>query len=225
MFAGFTQETSDYLWELSFNNERPWFQAHKETFERVLNEPFKALARDTYEELCARLPDEAFAVHISRIYRDARRLFGRGPYKDHMWLVIAKPHEDHLGHPAFYFEIAPNYFSYGCGCWDMTPETTAKLRARIDRDPKKLAAIARKIDKSKFSLYGEEYKRPKGDVGKLLNPWYNRKNIGVSYDDNCEGVLFTPELADEILEGFRFLIPFYEYFDTLPGDPAPEKPL
>ena len=25
MFEGFTQETSEFLWELSFNNERPWF--------------------------------------------------------------------------------------------------------------------------------------------------------------------------------------------------------
>ena len=107
----------------------------------------------------------------------------------------------------------------------MTPETTAKHRARIDRDPKPLSAIARKINRSKFSLYGEEYKRPKGEAGKLLNPWYNRKNIGVSFDDNCEGVLFTPELFDDIFEGFRFLMPFYQYFDTLPGDPAPEKPL
>ena len=26
MFEGFTQATSDFLWDLSFNNERPWFQ-------------------------------------------------------------------------------------------------------------------------------------------------------------------------------------------------------
>ena len=105
----------------------------------------------------------------------------------------------------------------------MRPETAAKLRARIDRDPKPLAKIARQIGKSRFTLFGEEYKRPKGDVGALLNPWYNRKNIGVSFDDNCEGVLFTPQLFDEVLEGFRLLMPFYQYFDSLPGDPAPEE--
>ena len=32
MFEGFTMETSQFLWDLSFNNERPWFQAHKEQF-------------------------------------------------------------------------------------------------------------------------------------------------------------------------------------------------
>lgn len=36
------------------------------------------------------------------------------------------------------------------------------------------------------------YKRPKGDPGPLLFPWYNRKNIALTWDRNCEGSLFTP---------------------------------
>ena len=88
MFNGFSKETADFFWELGFNNERPWFLAHKEQFERVINEPFRALARALYDELRERFPDEEFGVHISRIYRDARRLFGRGPYKDHLWFTL-----------------------------------------------------------------------------------------------------------------------------------------
>ncbi|MBP3622661.1 MAG: DUF2461 family protein, partial [Oscillospiraceae bacterium] len=47
MFEGFTTQTSDFLWELAFHNERPWFLAHKEQFEQLLNRPLKALAADT----------------------------------------------------------------------------------------------------------------------------------------------------------------------------------
>ena len=104
MFSGFSKETGEFLWELAFNNERPWFQSHKETFERVLNEPFKALAHDTYEELCTLLPEEGFSVHVSRIYRDARRLFGRGPYKDHLWFTFTPAGAADYG-PAFWFQI------------------------------------------------------------------------------------------------------------------------
>ena len=86
MFQGFSKETGEFLWELSFHNERPWFLEHKEQFERVLNQPFKALAQETAELLQARFPDMQVQCHVSRIYRDARRLFGRGPYKDHLWL-------------------------------------------------------------------------------------------------------------------------------------------
>ena len=35
-------------------------------------------------------------------------------------------------------------------------------------------------------------------------------------------VLFQPELADQVLEGFRFLKPYYDYMLSLAGDPAPE---
>ena len=31
MFTGFTDATVDFLWGIRFNNERPWFEAHKET--------------------------------------------------------------------------------------------------------------------------------------------------------------------------------------------------
>ena len=225
MFQGFTPEAIEFLWGVKFNNNREWFGEHKQEYLDLIDKPLRELSQQLLDAMNEEFPKLGFRQHVSRIYRDARRLFGRGPYKDHLWLVIERPQDDHLGRPAFYFEIAPNYYSYGFGFWDMSPETAAKLRARIDRDPKPMEKLARKLNKSKFSLYGEEYKRPKGDVGKLLNPWYNRKNIGVSFDDNCEGVLFTPELFDEILEGFRFLMPFYQYFDTLPGDPSPEKPL
>ena len=88
MFEGFTSETSEFLWELSFHNERPWFLAHKEQFERCLNEPFKALAAETTEKMRLRWPQMDFQSHVSRIYRDARRLYGRGPYKDHLWFTV-----------------------------------------------------------------------------------------------------------------------------------------
>lgn len=162
-------------------------------------------------------------LHVCRIYRDARRLFGRGPYKDHLWLTIERPHERFEGVPALYFELAPNYFSYGCGYWDASPATMAKLRRRIETNPKPLEKIVRKLNKSRFTLTGQPFKRPKGDVGKLLNPWYNAKNIAVGYDDNPEGVLFTPELRDEVLAGFRELMPLYLYLDSLAGDPEPNK--
>ena len=108
------------------------------------------------------------------------------------------------------------------GCYDATPVTMAKLRARIDRDPKPVEQLARKLEKSPFHLEGEMYKRPKGAPGPLLAPWYNRKNISFARDENCEGLLFQPELADQVLEGFRFLKPYYDYMLSLAGDPAPE---
>lgn len=223
MFTGFSDATIDFLWELRFHNERPWFLEHKQVFLDTLDRPMKALAADVTATLEQAYPDRKWYLHVARIYRDARRLHGRGPYKEHLWFTIERPHERFESVPALYFELAPNYYSYGCGYWEAGAATMAKLRARIDNDPKPLERLARRLNKSKFVLSGEEFKRPKGDAGKLLNPWYNRKNIAIGYDDNPEGVLFTPQLKDNVLDGFRFLMPYYRYLDTLAGDMEPNR--
>lgn len=223
MFTGFSDATIDFLWELRFHNERPWFLEHKQVFLDTLDRPMKALAADVTAALEQAYPDRKWYLHVARIYRDARRLHGRGPYKEHLWFTIERPHERFESVPALYFELAPNCYSYGCGYWDAGAATMAKLRARIDNDPRPLERLARRLNKSKFVLSGEEFKRPKGDAGKLLNPWYNRKNIAIGYDDNPEGVLFTPQLKGEVLDGFRFLMPYYQYLDTLAGDMEPNR--
>ena len=223
MFTGYSEKVGDFFWELRFNNSREWFNPRKEEFNQLVMQPTKALANELYDWFQEQYPALGLNLHISRIYRDARRLHGRGPYKEHLWFTIERPHERFESVPALYFELAPNYYSYGCGYWDAGAATMAKLRARIDNDPKPLERLARRLNKSKFVLSGEEFKRPKGDAGKLLNPWYNRKNIAIGYDDNPEGVLFTPQLKGEVLDGFRFLMPYYQYLDTLAGDMEPNR--
>ena len=32
MFQGYTSETLDFMWGIRFNNDRAWFQAHKEEY-------------------------------------------------------------------------------------------------------------------------------------------------------------------------------------------------
>ena len=220
MFQGFSQGAVDFLWGVSFNNNREWFSAHKQDYLALVDVPLRELSQQLLDAMNESYPEAGYVQHVSRIYRDARRLHGRGPYKDHMWLVLMRPGDGIARRPAFFFELAPDRYSYGFGYWDMSPETAAKLRARIDRDPKPLETLARRLNKSKFTLFGEEYKRPKGDAGPLLNPWYNRRRVGASFEDNCEGVLFTPALYDDVLEAFRFLKPYYDYFDSLSGEEA-----
>ena len=55
MFTGFTDATVDFLWGIRFNNERPWFEAHKETYLSELYRPMKDLGAEIYEFLSERL--------------------------------------------------------------------------------------------------------------------------------------------------------------------------
>ncbi len=222
MFQGYTQGAIDFLWGLKLNNERAWFQEHKEEFTALVDRPTRELAGQLLDEMTDLYPRLGLELKVSRIYRDARRLFGRGPYKDHLWFSLRRPGEHDGQIPCFWFEIAADRYGYGMGCWEMPPVTMAKLRARIDRDPKPVEKLARAVEKrGEFVMEGQEYKRPKGDPGPLLYPWYNRKGIGFSCERNCEGGFFTPELAGQVLEGWKSLVPQYKFLCSLPGDPEP----
>ena len=224
MFQGFTQGTTDFLWGIRFNNERGWFLAHKEEFQTLVDAPLRELAGQVSQAINDKFPNLQLNCKVSRIYRDARRLYGRGPYKDHLWFGLRRMAPSEGAEPGFYFEVAPEYYSYGMGCWDPTPVTMAKLRARIDRDPEPLKQLARRLEKhGEFTLEGQMYKRPKGDPGRLLYPWYNRRQISLTSDHNCDGLYFSPQLADQVVNGFTFLMPYYDYLCSVMADPAQEQ--
>ena len=211
MFQGFSQATGDFLWGLSMNNDRAWFQAHREEYEAHLNQPFRALAFETLALLQQRFPDQDFQVHIARIWRDARRLFGRGPFKDHLWFSI-QGGDRHARGPMFWFELDPTGWSYGVGNWEDAADITEQWRALIDADPARFEALVRDIDaKGPYKLWGETYKRPKADRGEFLNPWYNRKHISVGYEQGYGGVMYTDALPGLLADRFRDLMPLYRF--------------
>ena len=210
MFQGFSQATGDFIWSLAMNNDRTWFAAHKAEFEAHLNQPFRALAADTLARLQARHPDEDFQLHVSRIYRDARRLFGRGPFKDRLWFTI-QPGTTHPEGPLFWFELDGVSHSYGMGSWDSAPDEAAAFRAAIDADPARFRRLVEDIP-GDCRLWGEEYKRPKGDRGATINPWYNRKHVSVGYERGFGGDLYSPALPDIVAEAFEGLTPMYRFF-------------
>ena len=213
MFQGYTQETVDFLWGIRFNNERDWFLPRKEIYQKHLLEPTRALAEQVYEGVHAACPHEPLLVKVSRIYRDARRLHGRGPYKDHLWFAIRTGDEDWTGRPTFYFEIGPDYYSYGMGFWCAKADMMSRYRQRIDRHPEELTALVEAFNRQNtFVLAGPDYARSKGQTCELLRPWYQKKSINLSHDQPLDERIFSPELAQDVLAGFLELMPLYRYF-------------
>lgn len=211
MFQGFTQEASDFLWELAFHNERSWFKPRKEQFDRCLGLPFKELALETRDALARRTPGREWQLHISRIYRDARRLFGRGPYKDHLWFSLYRG-DSFPGAPSFWFELNAAMYLYGAGAYDVTPGQMEAFRRSIVANPARFERLALDAEaQGPYLLTGEEYKRPKGDLGPALNRWYNRRGPGLERSVDFGGDLLTPRLPELLAEAFLGLMPMYDY--------------
>ena len=216
MFQGYTQETVDFLWGIRFNNDREWFTPRKEIYQQHLLRPTRELADQVYDALRAELPHEPLLLKGSRIYRDARRLYGRGPYKDHLWFCVRTGDENWTGRPTFYFEISPEEYSYGMGFWEARAELMSRYRRRIEEKPEELAALVRRFNRQEiFTLEGPTYAKSKGTVDPLLQPWFQMKSVNLGHTAPLDEKIFSPALADEVIAGLKELAPFYRYFAAL----------
>ena len=224
MFEGFSQKTIDFMWNLRLNNRKDWFEEHKDEYKRELLFPMKELGGEVFERVKNIGEDRGFIHKVSRIYKDARRLRGDDPYRDHLWFSIEKPSEDWAATPVFWFELQPESWSYGLGYYRAKPITMAKLRARIDKDPKKFEKFISFLDKQdEFELEGSSYVREKEAPSIKTKEWYNKKSFSLIHKQVSGTEVFSPDLADRIVTGFELLMPLYDYFVTLDFDPAPEK--
>lgn len=224
MFNGFTQKTIDFMWGIRFNNDRGWFEAHKGEYLDHLYRPMKELCEAVYAVINEEFQDCGLTRRVCRIYRDARRLHGRGPYKDHLWWTIERPYDgDFSAQPVFWFELAPDNWSCGLGYYAARALTMEKFRARIDRDPKPMKELARLLSsQSEFVLEGPAYAREKPCPAPELTEWYNKKSFSLIHEERpLSEAVFDPALPERLIRGFRFLMPFYDYFSTLEGDPDP----
>ena len=216
MFTGYTDKTLDFLWGIRFNNDRSWFAAHKEEYLQHLYQPTMELGETVYDRFTEKFPELGLNLHVSRIYRDARRLHGRGPYKDHLWLTLRPANDVWSPLPVFWFEITPDGWSYGVGFWNASPQTMAVLRRDIDEHPERLMKLVRRLQKDgRFSLMGQDYARSKGEPSPLLTPWYNKKTLSIGCERPFDSLVQSPELLDALSDGFAFLVPYYKYLKSL----------
>ena len=185
MFTGFTDETVDFMWGIRFNNERSWFESHKEIYLTQFYRPMCDLAEELYGFMLEKRPDCGLIRKVTRIYRDARRLHGRGPYKESLWFSVEQPSEQWTARPTFWFEL-------------------------------------RLAGQAEFALETEDYKRPKSAApSPALEPWFRARSFTIVHQDKLTEDLFNREIVGRLKRGWEFLLPYYDYFITLDGDPDP----
>jgi uncharacterized protein (DUF2461 family) len=144
---------------------------------------------------------------------EACALHGRGPYKDHLWFCVRTGDEDWTGKPTFYFEIAPDYYSYGLGFWAAAPATMERFRRHAAEHPEELEALTEKLlADGRFTLAGPRYAREKKAPSALLQPWFQMKSVTLQFETPLDERIFHRSLADEIVAELGELVPFYRYF-------------
>ena len=216
MFQGFSDQTIDFLWGVRFNNNREWMNEHKQEYRQVLLQPMTELAGEVHGQMADRYPDARLQLHVSRIYRDARRLHGRGPLKENLWFSLFGNREIRTHRPEFFFELTPEGYSFGLGVWSARAEDMQRFRASILAEPAPLTALAERFaGQELFRLEGDEYVRSMGQVSDLLRPWFQKKNFCLFCQRKYDRLVTSPALVGQLVEGFCSLMPYYDYFNAI----------
>jgi len=153
----FSRELYQFLVELKFNNERPWFKAHQARYEAAVKLPLQRFMAAAAPKVAAVNPALS-RPSIFRIYRDTRFAKDKTPYKTHAAAQFRhRATEDNVHAPGFYLHLEPGETFVAGGLWQPEPEALLAVRKRIARkDPAWLA-----IKRSGLPLYTEDkLKRP-----------------------------------------------------------------
>lgn len=208
MFTGFSAQTMDFLWGIRLNNNKEWFDAHKQDYQEQLYAPMKELAQEVFAHF-RDVPNMAYKC--SRIYKDAR-LHPAVPYKESLWLSMRPEDLPWSEQPTLYFEITPEGCSYGFILWKPKADAMERFRSLLDGHPDEFLNLVKKTEKaSGLKLTCECYARRKPSENKKLAPYYHAKTMMFCKDVVPGEEMFTPKLKDQIVKTLKALYPFYEY--------------
>ena len=146
-FTGFGPEALTFFKSLAANQNREWFQEHKETYESQVLRPMEALV----EALAM-----AFAAHdiplaggarqsLFRIYRDVRFSKDKTPYKTHAGAVLSRDGTK-TGKGILYVQVGGDEKAFlALGFYSPEPEDLTALRTAIAADPARWLAVEREL--------------------------------------------------------------------------------
>jgi uncharacterized protein (TIGR02453 family) len=171
-FDGFGPGTLQFLFELSFNNNREWFAENRDRYDAVVRKPAEAFILDLGERLSRTYPTVVYdtrrngAGSLMRIHRDVRFSPDKRPLKENVGIIFPLAPGKKVEVPIFYFHIAlDGCFFYG-GQHVFTPEALSRYRSAVadERTGPALVRILADLESAGLaSMEDPAYKRtPRG---------------------------------------------------------------
>lgn len=217
-FEGFPKECIRFLKQLKQNNNREWFEKHKEEFEQYAKTPLLSFiaALQPYFVRFAPEFDLSPKRSVFRIYRDIRFSSDKTPYKTHIaaHFVLRGAPKGFIG-SGYYLQLEPGEFFVGGGIYLPDGDQLKKIRKAIaTRSEEFLSIVENRQFKKRFAPFDwtQLQRIPKGyDEDHPMAHWLRYKQffVGVSLPESkCTSeslVEETARLCEEASPLVRFL--------------------
>jgi len=151
----FSKETLNFLTSLAKNNDREWFNMHKEDFISQVKLPFELFISDLIEalqphfKLLTITPKDA----IFRIYRDVRFSKDKSPYKTKVSALVTPGGRKDRSSPGLYIEINGKEARVYSGLYQLSSKQLRNVRTHISYNLETFHALV--TNKSFLQTFGE----------------------------------------------------------------------
>ena len=224
-FSGFPEAGLQFLAGLSTHNNKEWFEAHKQDFQRFLIEPAQAFVLTLGERLQTLSPDIIYDTRLngsgslSRIYRDTRFSKDKRPYHTYLNIVFWEGTGKKMENPGYHFHFDAEGGVMRQGIYQFSKEQLATYRDTVIDDTlgKELALAIGRVKEAGYRIGGEHYSRvPRGyDSNHPRADLLRYNGLGAHSPQISRETLLSSDLVEVCFEHCRHMAPLQQWLVEL----------
>jgi len=219
IFNGFPKEFTSFFADLAMNNNKSWFNEHKQDYEQLVLEPSKLFVIAMGE----RLTDLSLDINaipmvnksLFRLNRDTRFSKDKSPYKTNLGILFWEGTRKRMECPGFYFHVEANTLMLGDGMYQFPKDLLDRYRkATIDKSAgKELSNIVNRLKEEKISIGGSYYKRvPEGYAPGHENAELLKHNgLYTMVETKIPKEFYSNKLIDYCFERYEKMHPLHKW--------------
>ncbi len=208
-----------FLAELNQNNDRTWFLAHKDQYEKA-KDTLEVFVFSLFPALDIDPGTQKASYWFHRIYRDARFSADKTPYKPNFGAVLDQGGKKAKGLGAFFHFQPGNETLVAGGLWNPEPATLKNFRLDMEDGPRAFLQILDSPDFKKYLKFQDGYKLtrvPRGfDADHPAAELLKLKKV-VAWRTFSDQEVLSPGFASEVVATVKALKPFLGYLEEASG--------
>jgi uncharacterized protein (TIGR02453 family) len=218
MPPGFSAASLRFLRALKRNNDREWFRARRDDYDRVVRGPMIAVIEQLAVDFGRFAPEMVASPKTSlyRVYRDTRFSPDKTPLKTHVsasfrWRGLPKG-----GGAGLYLEIDPRWTWMGGGFYSPEPQHLVRIRAQISETYPEIDRMVRgaRFRRVLGTLDGDRLTRvPRGYAADDPSSEYLKYKHFLAGRQFPAAFATTPEFYPALLETFRAVMPLVRFLN------------
>jgi uncharacterized protein (TIGR02453 family) len=218
-FRGFFPETLRFYEELRENNDKHWFESHRNDYDKFVIEPAKAFITSMGNRLRELSPDinaiPKVDGSIFRIYRDVRFSPDKSPFKTHLGIYFWEGNRKKMECSGYYLQIEPSTIWYGGGMYQIPDDMLSFYRdnAVDEKYGLELTKAVRKVTENGYVIGGSHYKRtPRGYNASHMNAGFLlHKGLWAGVEEKVTTQFFTSEFVEYCFKRFKESAPLHKW--------------